>query len=66
MGTGASAQQSYLRAQGGQRRILRVRYIKRHRVFSKQLQREKRIHWRKTQDELLQSVHDSQHISGRR
>ena len=61
MGTGASAEQSYLRAQGGQRRILRARYIKRHRVFSKQLQREKSIHWRKTQDELLQSVHDSQH-----
>ena len=55
------AEQSYLRAQGGQRRILRARYIKRHRLFSKQLQREKRIHWRKTQDELLQSVHDSQH-----
>ena len=31
------AEKSYLRAQGGQRRILRARYIKRHRLFSKQL-----------------------------
>ena len=53
------AEQSYIPAQGGQRKILRASYhVKRHRLFSKQLQR---IHWRKTQDELLQSVHDSQH-----